>query len=98
MAKGIWLYPYRGTGRKGIRVRSQDAGVRLLDGRYSLDTVYLGTTPTDGTSQDAIYFRKKLFVQLKWDRETESIYRVASRPEEDRYVGPSGGCRHIVEL
>jgi TonB-dependent receptor len=37
------------------------------------------------------YETKKLFVQLKWDRETESIYRVASSPEEDRYVGPRGG-------
>lgn len=37
------------------------------------------------------YEKEKLFVQLKWDYETESIYRVASSPREDRYAGPSKG-------
>ena len=37
------------------------------------------------------YENKKLFAQLKWDHETESIYRVANSPEKDRYVGPNGG-------
>lgn len=37
------------------------------------------------------YENKKLFAQLKWDHETESIYRVANSPEKDRYVGSNGG-------
>ena len=36
------------------------------------------------------YERAKLFAQLKWDRESESIYRIGNRPSEDRYVGPNG--------
>ncbi len=35
------------------------------------------------------YERDKLFAQLKWDRESESIYRIGRSPEEDRYVGPN---------
>lgn len=33
--------------------------------------------------------RKKLFAQLTVDQEAESIYRVGSKSEEDRYYGPS---------
>lgn len=36
------------------------------------------------------YDREKIFAQLKWDRETESIYRIGNSPSEDRYVSPNG--------